>query len=77
MDQLTNRYHNDGGLVVVAANMQQVLDLIAAENDKSKEDSEDGANIALTEEEVSKAVIYPLAEECDSAVYIFPDAGCC
>ena len=77
VDQLTTNYHCEGGLVVVAKNEKHVNELIQIENKTVNEYDWQEAAIELTEEEWEKVKVYPLAEEVEPKVMIFPNAGCC
>lgn len=66
VEQLTDRYHSGGGLVVVAENEENVKELI-----------KDHPYIELTEVDWKYVDIYDVTTEVDSEVYVFPDAGCC
>lgn len=68
IDQVSESYHPEGGLVIVAKNVDHARSLIA-----------DREHIKPTEEEWASAVEYGLDHgvDYDPVVYVFPDAGCC
>jgi len=66
VDHLTERYHSDGGMVIIAKDLSQAKELIS--NDEY---------CNPTDEEWSLALVYDLVSDSDPKVFIFPDAGCC
>ena len=64
--QLTDRYHCEGGLVIIAKNIECAKKLVS--NDKY---------IWPTQEEWDKAIIYDLKNNEKERYFVFPDAGCC
>lgn len=69
IQELTDNYHSDGGLVVVAANLQRAVELAEAEGVKfSKEEDYD---------ELTPTNVYNTDDSTEEKVFIFPDAGCC
>jgi len=79
--QLTDRYHSEGGLVIVVKDEEQVANLINGANKITYKETDDftlaDADIELTEEEWGNVIIYPTDETVEPAIYVFPDAGCC
>lgn len=86
--QLTDRYHQSGGLVVVARDRDEAEFVIASHNEEQhreyREDCGigpdepiDRAGIVLTEEEWSNAFAWPIAGEILPTLFVFPNAGCC
>lgn len=79
--QLTDRYHCEGGLVIVAKDEGQVDKLIDGANKITYKETDDytiaDADIALSEEDWDNVTIYPTVETAEPAIYVFPDAGCC
>jgi hypothetical protein len=64
--QLTNRYHDGGGLAVIAKDLEQAKEIIKVDKD-----------ILPIEEDWNNAIVYEL-KDCEVATYyVFPDAGCC
>ena len=63
ISQLTDRYHSEGGLVVIADNLQDAK-ILAMEKD-----------VKFDGEELP--TVYELKDVVKDEVYIFPDAGCC
>jgi len=70
VDKLTYRYHEGGGLVVIAKDREHVERL-------TKEATTNSANILLKDEEWEEVIIYPTEEDAEPRVFVFPDAGCC
>ena len=79
VEQLTDNYHEGGGLVVVAKDKEHVKELIkwANEYDKWDETHLKDAEIALTEKEWEGVIVYPTNDDAKANVFVFPDAGCC
>jgi len=81
VEQLTDNYHCEGGLVVVAKNENHVEELIKDTNKISWDESDDftliGADIRLSDEEWADMIVYPTNNDAEPRVYVFPDAGCC
>lgn len=86
---VSDRYHSEGGLVVVANDKGHAARLIEAFPTTDKEAKAVGYSTyspwerseenppAVTAEEWEQVVVYDLAGKPEPAVYIFPDAGCC
>lgn len=66
VSQLTDNYHDSGGLVVVARNIDHVRELLT-----------DYPAARPSVDEYAKVNVYPTNSDAKEAVYIFPDAGCC
>ena len=67
VEQLTYRYHSDGGLVIIAKDLEKAKELI-------KQDE----NIKPTEKEWELASVYELKDnDIEEKYFVFPDAGCC
>lgn len=66
IDKVSDRYHSEGGLMVVAKDKEQVVELI-----------EEYGDIEITKEEWKNVIIYELSKDEEPKVFIFPDAGCC
>ena len=66
VSNLTTNWHDGGGLVVVAHDL----------DDARKRISEDGRDAC---EAMTKGpdVVYEVIEPAEAAVFVFPDAGCC
>lgn len=60
----TDHYHEEGGVVVVAASVERARELAAAQGCK------------ISDEEAHDAEI-PCAAGEPERVFIFPDSGCC
>ena len=66
IDQVSENYHSEGGLVIVANNLDHARAIIM-----------DMADIEPTDEEWAEVVTFDLAADYAPTVYVFPDAGCC
>lgn len=66
IDQVSYSYHSEGGLVIIAKDLEQAKEII-------KEDE----NIKPTKEEWDSAIVYELKDIEKPGYYTFPDAGCC
>jgi hypothetical protein len=65
IQELTDNYHSDGGLVVVAANLQRAIELAEAEG------------VTFSDKETIPTINYSVVADVEEKVFIFPDAGCC
>ena len=66
VEELTERYHSGGGLVVVAQGVGHAKDLIATDE-----------HIHLTDDEWLSVIEYDVSDASAPVFYVFPDAGCC
>lgn len=66
IQQATEYYHPEGGLVIVADSIAHALELLRQDE-----------HIQPTEAEWVKCIEYEIAGNPESVVYVFPDAGCC
>lgn len=66
VEELTDRYHSGGALVIIAKDIKRAKELIS--NDK---------NIKPTERDWNEAIIYELKNDEEERYFIFQDAGCC
>lgn len=66
IEQATEYYHPEGGLVIVANNDDHARAIIM-----------DMEHIAPTDEEWSAKTVYDLAGDYPPKVYVFEDSGCC
>lgn len=66
LNKVSGRYHEEGGLVVVARDIKHVEELIKAEG-----------YIEISKEEWKDVITYELAKDEEPRVFVFPDAGCC
>lgn len=82
VQHLTGRYHEDGGLVVIAKDLERAKEMFVRNEISDEEycrlDDYDKYHIQPTEEEWSKAITYDLKDDnAEETYYVFPDAGCC
>ena len=66
INQLTNSYHTEGGLVVIAKDKRRAKQIIAMDD-----------FIDISEDEWKKVKVMELAKDYKEECIIFPDAGCC
>lgn len=64
IENLTDRYHSEGGAVVIAQDKERAIELLEKEG------------TILTEEERNNCKEYGITADAEK-VFIFPDAGCC
>jgi hypothetical protein len=65
IDELTDNYHSDGGLVVIADNLEDAR-ILAMER-----------NVKFKDIELQPDLVYELKDYPKDNVIIFPNAGCC
>lgn len=68
LNNVTNSYHNGGGLAIVARNLDHAKELVR----ERLAHQEDIPNLDLNPD-----AVYTLANDEEPAVLIFPDQGCC
>lgn len=66
IEQLTEYYHPEGGMAIVANDDEHARTIIA-----------DMEYIEPTDEEWNTKIVYELAGDYPPTVHVFPDAGCC
>ena len=66
IENVSSRYHPEGGLAVVAEDQDAARAMIAATK-----------NIEVTEREWERVIVLPIAGEIEHRIISFPDAGCC
>jgi len=66
VEELTERYHCDGGLVIVGKSLDDAKKIVSKDK-----------YIKPTDEEWNAALVYGLDGEADRKYFVFPDAGCC
>lgn len=66
INQVSSNYHQEGGLMVIAKDREQVEELIKTEG-----------SISITDSEWEEVIIYELKNDEQPKVFVFPDAGCC
>lgn len=66
VEHVSDNYHDNGGLVIVANDLEHANDLISGDE-----------YIKPSPEEWKKAIVYELAGTHEPKVFVFPDAGCC
>ncbi len=66
IDHATERYHEEGGVVVVARDEAHAKELVAAL-----------PHCKPTDAEWASAVVYDVQNDATPRVFVFPDSGCC
>lgn len=66
IDQVSNREHSGGGLVIIAKDIESAIGLVAV--DKS---------IEITDKDWSQVESYELNENAEPKYWVMPDSGCC
>lgn len=66
IEQVSDRYHSGGGLVIIAKNIEHAKQLISDDED-----------IKPTDDEWLKVESYDLADNVEPKYWTMPDAGCC
>jgi hypothetical protein len=66
IDQLTDRWHSGGSLVVVARDKEHVLELL-----------KQYPHVSIEESEWDSVIVYKVPKSSQPRVFIFQDAGCC
>lgn len=66
IDQVSDNYHSEGGLMVVAQSVERAQELIDAES-----------NVEVTSEEWAEVIVIKAADTEQERLIVFPDAGCC
>ena len=66
LDHVSENYHDEGGLVIVAENKEDAVRQVEAM-----------PNVRISEDEWNSVIEYELAQSYKPKVYVFPDAGCC
>lgn len=77
VSQLSQHYHESGGLVVIADDKEAAKKLIEEENQKGVDDWFNDADIQLRDREWDDVIILELEDDVEPRVIIFPNAGCC
>ena len=79
IDDLTGRYHQEGGLAIVATNKdraREMFDAHANEVWSVNEMFRPKVKPVITEQEWESAIVYDVGNE-EERMIIFPDSGCC
>lgn len=72
VENLTRNWHSDGGLVVVAASLEEARKALAAK-DLKNQDGEPCEDVFRNEPDAT----YDLQGSPDAKMFFFPNAGCC
>ena len=78
VDSLTTRYHNSGGMVVIARDEAEARDMVGKHITLTNGSRNSWAAPCQgpTEKEWGKAIVHDISAT-QPIIYIFPDAGCC
>ncbi len=66
INQCSDSYHSEGGVVIIAKNKAHVKRLI-----------KDHPEIEITDEEWKKVEKFELSDNTAPQIWVMPDAGCC
>ncbi len=66
VDQLTYHYHPNGGIVIIAPDLEAAKQLVSGHK-----------TMRITDKEWATAKVYELRNEVPPEYFVFPDAGCC
>lgn len=75
VEELTDRYHESGGLVIIARDLERALDL--AKNHSECYWEEGRKCIKLSNKEIENVISLNLVEEAEEGLFLFPNSGCC
>jgi hypothetical protein len=64
--QVTDNWHPEGGLVIIAKDIEHAKEIISGDE-----------CISITDEEWDGAESFELAEDVEPKFWVMPDAGCC
>ena len=66
IDKCSDNYHAEGGLVVIAKDVEHAKELLKNRN-----------SIEVTDEEWEDVESFALADNVEPKFWVMPDAGCC
>ena len=66
VEKCTDQYHTDGGLVIVARDIEAAKELLKSDT-----------NINISDDEWKYVITYELAKKYTQEFFIMPDSGCC
>ena len=66
IDKCSDNYHEEGGLVVIAKDVEQAKELLKTDN-----------SIEVTDEEWQNVESFALVDNVEPKFWVMPDAGCC
>ena len=66
IDTCSDNYHEEGGLVVIAKDVEHAKELLKTDN-----------AISVTDEEWKNVESFALADNVEPKFWVMPDAGCC
>lgn len=77
---VTDNYHDDGGIAVIAADLEAAKSVVSEHCRSNWPKDEDAANQAaghLAADLETEPDVLDLAGDPEPRLWIFPDAGCC
>lgn len=66
LDQVSDNYHSEGALLVVAKDKRELKRLVEQEK-----------YVTISDDEMRELESYELFKKYEPKVFVFPDAGCC
>ena len=66
IDKCSDNYHEEGGLVVIAKDVEHAKELLKTDN-----------SIEVTDKEWEDVESFALADNVEPKFWVMPDAGCC
>ena len=76
VENLTHKYHKNGGLVVAAEDLDAAKAAIALSAEGEYAGDRGRVRPVVTDAEWAEAVVYDVGDAAP-AVHLFPNAGCC
>ena len=76
-DGLTNRYHDGGGLVIIANQVEHALELVAEHNRLPRDERHGRAGIHNVNAATLLGGYYTVVNPQEPRLWLFPNAGCC
>ena len=66
LGQVSGNYHSEGGLVIIAKDIEEAINLIESDN-----------SISISDKEWSQVEVFDLAGDVEPRFWVMPNAGCC
>ena len=66
VEKCSNNYHEGGGVVVIAEDIEHAKKVLSEDK-----------NISITDSEWRESVMFKLAKKTEPCFWVMPDAGCC
>lgn len=75
---VTDRYHSEAGVVVVASSLEEAVGMVAERSREVRANGYFAPNEVLTEVDIPEPdAQYTLSCAQAKRLFVFPDAGCC